>query len=104
MLFLPFIIQLSVQIYQEPIGELSLFRVVSKEAKILNQHISSSRRSALFLVERWQDIKWMTSELWIGAPNNWASVAAMWSLAAFPNGVSTTYINQSLHPMFPTMG
>jgi len=28
----------------------------------------------------------MTSELWIGAPNNWASIAAMWSLAAQPDG------------------
>lgn len=44
----------------------------------------------------WGDIKWMTSELWIGAPNNWASVAAMWSLAAEPNGVRTL-----LHPFLP---
>ncbi|KAF8315939.1 glycoside hydrolase [Clavulina sp. PMI_390] len=34
----------------------------------------------------WTDIKWMTNGMWIGAPNNWAGTAAMWSLAAEPNG------------------
>ena len=35
----------------------------------------------------WNDLKWQTSNLWIGAPNNWARSALMWSLAADSNGV-----------------
>jgi len=35
----------------------------------------------------WSDLKWQTSNLWIGAPNNWARSALMWSLAADSNGV-----------------
>lgn len=35
----------------------------------------------------WTDLKWQTSNLWVGAPNNWARSALMWSLAADSNGV-----------------
>jgi hypothetical protein len=35
----------------------------------------------------WGDLKWQTSNLWVGSPNNWARSALMWSFAADPNGV-----------------
>lgn len=35
----------------------------------------------------WEDLKWQTSNLWVGAPNNWARSALMWSFAADSNGV-----------------
>ncbi|KAF9514583.1 glycoside hydrolase family 30 protein [Hydnum rufescens UP504] len=36
--------------------------------------------------DRWTDIKWQTSNLWIGAVNNWARAALMWSLVANSDG------------------
>ena len=39
----------------------------------------------------WEDIKWQTNNLWVGAPNNWARAALMWSLAADSNGVSGNF-------------
>lgn len=41
--------------------------------------------------DAWSDIKWQTSILWIGAVNNWARAALMWSLAANSDGVSAIY-------------
>jgi O-glycosyl hydrolase len=39
----------------------------------------------------WTDIKWQTGNLWIGAVNNWARAALMWSLVANSDGVSAGY-------------